>query len=130
MKTNKYKWTTARGANTELTVTTEISSTEIINADGQKIEVKRNMPEYTYKFSLVINGEQKNAEHIYYGSHNCLQTGVVNGQPMLMLIPDEIWAEITKEESEMKDKAFKAEMEAENKYEAHRKEMKKAMEEF
>jgi len=94
-----YTWDTAKGANVELTVSTEA-----------KIE------------KLSINGTTHNSMFTTYKGGHYLQFSI-NGKQALVPVPEDMYAEIMAPEKELFDKTVTAEQA----YQKHYDSVKKAM---
>ena len=94
-----YTWATAKGANVELTVSTD-----------SKIE------------SLAMNGTEYNSMFTTYKGGHYLQF-TLNGKQALVLVPEDMYAEIMAPKDEMFAKSVKAE----ESYQKHIDSVKKAM---
>ena len=123
MKKN-FTFKTVRGAAIKFAVEINHSTTEVIDADGDKIEVVANKWSYSIE-NLTINGNRYNGEFTIGKDAIC--TGYQGNKPMLILLSDEILSEIFGEERNFKEAKAAAELAEEMEYQANYNRVKHTM---
>lgn len=89
MKMN-FEWTTPKGAKIAATFAVNHITSETVNADGHKIEVKANRWEREV-VSLTVNGKATEMHHLtYYSGTSAIQIGKVGKSPVLVAIPADV----------------------------------------
>lgn len=126
MKTDN--WETERGAKIELT--TEHITSEIIDLDGDKAEVKADRIRIV---ELKVNGVNHQATLQNYQGKKVLNFGekAINGKihPLMVLIPDNTYQEIWGEYDKRQNTKLEAGLKADAEYQKHYNKVKKMMEE-
>lgn len=122
-----YNWVTPKGAKVEFTVNSENVKSEIINADGHKIEVACD--KYTYAYELKVNGSLINYKiRVYeYQNVNAIEYGKQGINTLFIAIPDNIYNDIYGEENAKIATKIKKIVASAQKYGEHCEMMKRAM---
>lgn len=125
--TKTYTWTTARGAKIVATITSEHITRETAYADGYNIEV--DCSKYSYRVdSLTVNGKATELKALWWeNGMRCILIGRRGADRILVLIPDDVCAQVYGEEREENHRKMAAAEKADAAYEAHCEMMRKAM---
>ena len=119
-------WTTARGA--KITLATEHITTEELNLDGHKTTVKTDRIDI---IEVAINNDKQTANLTTHQGQKVLHCGYkkINGKqhPFMIAIPADVYQAVWGEYDNRMDAKFKAEMDAERKYQEHHNAVKKMM---
>lgn len=125
--TKTYAWTTARGAKVVATITSEHITHETAYADGYNIEVACS--KYSYRVEdITVNGKPTAYKELWW--EKGMQTILIDrrgADRILVLIPDDICAEIYGEEREENRRKMAAAEKADAAYKAYHDMMRKAM---
>lgn len=122
-----YKWTTARGANVELTVDVKHITTEKASADGFDLDVKCDKWHRSVSECLVNGKATALKELCYERGMCCVLIGRQGKDRILVALPKDVEEAIYGEErKEAKEKEARR-AEVEKAYQAHREMMRKAM---
>lgn len=116
---------TARGANIELT--TEHITSEIINADGHKVEVKADR--IVIK-EVKVNGESHMGVLIDYKGQKVIRFGYNGNNPLLIAIPADVYEAVWGEYDRRVEENARRNIEADRKYEANYNRTMRAMREY
>lgn len=125
--TKTYTWTTARGAKIVATITSEHITRETAYADGYNIEI--DCSKYSYHVdSLTVNGKATELKELWMEKgKNCILIGRRGADRILVLIPDDVCAQVYGEEREENRRKLAAAEKADAAYKAHCEMMRKAM---
>jgi hypothetical protein len=128
----EYKWETARGAKIEATFDLEHRTTKTVYADGWNVEVPCS-EWYRRVVDIKVNGKPTAMKELVdeyskrEGSFKAIMIGKVKKDRLLVKLPENVLKDLYGEEKAEKEAKHKKAMEAEARYEAHRKMMEKAM---
>lgn len=122
-----YKWTTAKGAEVEMTIVVEHITKETVFSDGWHGEIKCNRW-HREIIDMKLNGNPTKLKQLWNEKGmECVLIGKVGIDRLLVVLPDEIKEEIYGEENrEFKEKMERS-LKIEKEYWAERKMVEDAM---
>ncbi|HWS42101.1 MAG TPA: hypothetical protein VN421_03325 [Pseudoflavonifractor sp.] len=125
--TNTYTWTTAKGAAIEATITVTHITTETVDADGYKVDVKCDRWQRTVD-SITVNGNATKLRELWNEKGTaCLLIDRIGKDRLLIVIPTDVVTAIYGEEREVTARRIKAARAADAEYTASYNRIKKAM---
>lgn len=125
MKKN-FEFKTQRGAEIKFTVDIQRITEKEIDADGWKVKVKSDDWKYNVE-NLTVNGQPKSGEFTKWDGKDVIRFGWQGRNPVMIALPDSVIFQIFGDEKSSAKKKQAIIDEAEDKYEAHRARMEKAM---
>ena len=122
-----FAWTTARGANVELTVDVKHITTETVNADGFEMDVKCDKWQRSVSECRVNGKATALKELCYERGMCCVLVGYQGKNRILIALPKDVGEAIYGEERKAAKEKEARRAEIEKDYQAHREMMRKAM---